>query len=227
MPMTHPVKLTQRSPDPWLLTGLLTLALVPFVAGVSRVLGLASGAGITPDNARFFASPAPVVIHIVGATLFSILGAFQLAPGFRRRNLRWHRMAGRLVFVAGLATGLSGLWMTAFYPLPPPLQGPLLFGFRMAFGSAMVGSLVLGLAAIWRKDVVRHQAWMIRAYALGMAAGTQVFTNLPWLVLFGAPEGLTRDWLMGAGWMINLVVAEVVIRRPGRGHWKSSNPISR
>ena len=70
------------SPRPsWkLLSSLLMLSFVPVVAGVVRLSSLAGGAngsGSTPENARFMAMPAPVVLHIVSATLFCLLGAFQ------------------------------------------------------------------------------------------------------------------------------------------------------
>ena len=41
----------------------------------------------------------------------------------------------------------------------------------------MAACLVLGVAAIRRRDIAAHRAWMIRAYAIGLAAGTQVFTE--------------------------------------------------
>ncbi|MCA9968201.1 MAG: hypothetical protein KC423_28340, partial [Anaerolineales bacterium] len=64
----------------WLIpTGLLILSLVPVIAGAARMAELGSGAAITPDNARFFASPIPIVLHIASITLYSILGAFQFA----------------------------------------------------------------------------------------------------------------------------------------------------
>ena len=54
---------------------------------------------------------------------------------------------------------------------------------------------------------------MMRAYAIGIGAGTQVLTNLPWFILFGKPGEFSRALLMGAGWGINLLVAEWIIRR--------------
>jgi hypothetical protein len=77
----------------------------------------------------------------------------------------------------------------------------------------MVVAISLGLAAIRRRDFARHRAWMIRGYAIGMGAGTQVLVHLPWLLFFGLPDELGRALLMGAGWAINLVVVEWVIRR--------------
>ncbi len=82
----------------WLLPGsLVALSLIPVAAGTFRVVTLAGGARITPENARFFAAPGPVVLHIVTAIVFCVLGALQFSPGLRRRKPRWHRLAGRVV----------------------------------------------------------------------------------------------------------------------------------
>jgi uncharacterized membrane protein YozB (DUF420 family) len=198
----------------WLVpTALIVLSFIPFVAGAIRVVGLASGAEVTPENARFVAVPLPVVIHIIGASLFCILGAFQFAPGFRRRRPAWHRRVGRLLVPCGLAAGLSGLWMTQYYPLYPHLQAELLYGFRMLFGSAMVLSIALGLAAILRRDIARHRAWIIRGYAIGQGAGTQALVGLPWFLIFGNLSELNNALMMGACWLINIAVAEWIIRR--------------
>jgi uncharacterized membrane protein len=197
---------------PWLLpAGLLALAAVPVAAGAVRLAELAGGHAIAPGNARFFAAPVPVVLHILGASLFCVLGAFQFAAGFRRRRPGWHRAVGRLLIVCGLAAGLSGLWMTLFYPHVEG-DGPLLYGFRLLFGSAMLVCIVLAFIAIRRRDVAQHRAWITRGYAIGMGAGTQVLVHLPSLVL-GKPGELGRALLMGAGWAINVAAAEWSIRR--------------
>ncbi len=204
----------QKNKAEWIIpTLLIVLSLVPVIAGAARLSELVSGAKVTPDNARFFASPLPVVIHIVSVSLYSILGAFQFAPGFRRRNSRWHRFVGKCILVpCGIAAALSGLWMTQFYPLPKG-DGELLYVFRLIFGSAMLLSIALGVVSIWRRDYVNHGNWMMRGYAIGLGAGTQVLTHLPWLLLFGAPSEFTRAMLMGAGWIINIAVVEWVIRK--------------
>ncbi|CAK4834532.1 unnamed protein product [Aphanomyces euteiches] len=196
----------------WLIAGLLVLSAVPIAAGAFRLTELASGAEITPANARFFASPLPVVVHIMSASVYAILGAFQFAIGFRRRKPGWHRAAGRLLVLCGLLLGFSGLWMTLFYPRPDG-TGELLYALRLLFGSAMVVSILLGFATIRRGDVIRHRAWMIRGYAIGLGAGTQVLTQLAGSLIIGSPSELSNALLMGAGWVINLAVAEWAIRK--------------
>lgn len=201
-----------------LTTGLIALSLVPVAAGAHRLGQLGGGAPVTAENARFFDMPVPVVLHIICATTFCLAGAFQFAAAFRRRRPGWHRVSGRVTVVCGLVTALTGLWMTFAYDLPPA-DGTLLAVLRVVFGIGMAACLVLGLVAIRRRQFAQHRAWMARGYAIGLGAGTQVFTHLPWVMFLGPPGVFTRALLMGAGWMINLAVVEWFLRaravRPG------------
>jgi len=196
----------------WLVAALLLLSAIPLTAGAFRLSELAGGAAITPANARFFAMPWPVALHILSAGVFAILGPFQFATGFRRRRPGWHRVVGRLVVASGLLVGLSALWMTLFYARAPG-TGDLLYAVRLLFGSAMVGAIIVGFAAIRRRDVQGHRAWMMRGYAIGLGAGTQALTQGVGAVILGAPTELSGALLMGAGWVINLAVAEWAIRK--------------
>jgi hypothetical protein len=195
----------------WVVAALILLSAIPIAAGAFRLSQLAGGAAITPANARFFASPLPVVLHIVSVTLYSLLGAFQFVPSLRRRRHGWHRAAGRIVLPSGLIAALSGLWMTLFYRVPA-YDGALVYGLRLLFGSAMLLALLLGVAALRRRAFVQHGNWMLRGYAIGMGAGTQVLTGLAAAAIIDPPTELSRALLLGAGWVINLAVAEWIIR---------------
>jgi uncharacterized membrane protein len=127
-----------------------------------------------------------VVVHILSAGVYALLGAFQFANRFRRRWPSWHRAAGRLLVGCGLLVGLSGLWMTLFYPLPKS-DGALLYVFRLLFGSSMVVSIGLGFTTIRRGDVNGHRVWMARAYAIGLGAGTQMLTLMVGEIIAGPP----------------------------------------
>lgn len=197
----------------WLgIAGLLLLSAIPITAGAFRLNQLASGAEITPANARFFAMPLPVIVHILGASLFAVLGAFQFSTALLRRWRGWHRVTGRLVLICGLLVGFSGLWMTLFYSHPVG-DGVFLSALRLLFGSGMIVSLILAYTAIRRRDVIGHRAWMMRGYAIGLAAGTQTLTLMAGGLIAGPPTELSRALLMGAAWVINLAVAEWVIRK--------------
>ncbi|WP_234022708.1 DUF2306 domain-containing protein [Sorangium cellulosum] len=191
---------------------LMALSAVPVAAGAYRLIQLGAGAEVTQDNARFFAAPLPVVLHILSVSVYAVLGALQFSSGFRRRRPRWHRTAGWALVPAGIVAAASGLWMQAFYELPES-DGGALAVLRLLFGSAMLTSLLLGVVALWRRDFVRHGAWMLRAYAIGLGAGTQVLTTVPWVLLAGQPDAGEKALLMGAGWAINVAVAEWIIHR--------------
>ena len=219
--MAHSRSASRRRPD-WLVpVGLVALSFVPVAAGGSRLAQLAGGAQITPENARFFAVPLPVVLHIICASIFALVGAWQFSPGFRRSRRTWHRVAGRIVVPCGLITALSGLWMTLFYPRPVG-DGDLLEALRLVFGSAMFVSLVLGYTAARRRAFVRHRIWITRGYAIGLGADTQVLTQVPWILAFGTPGEFIRALLMGAGWVINLAVVEYTLP----GHRRDRSPDS-
>lgn len=206
---------TGKSAADWLIpTGLILLSLVPAVGGSVRLAELGSGVEIEmlPDSARIASAPIPIVIHIISVIIYSILGAFQFAPGFRRRHRGWHRAAGRILIPSGLVVALSGLWMTQFSPLPWHDIGPL-YWVRLVVGLGMTVSIVLGTLAIRKRNFAQHGAWMIRAYALGVGAGTQVFVLLPWAFFPSIHSELTRAILMALAWLINLAVGEWVIQK--------------
>ena len=98
--------------------------------------------------------------------------------------------------------------MAHFYPWPAG-DGVGVYVERLVFGTAMVVSIVLGLDAVRRRELPSHGAWMIRAYAIGLGAGTQVLTHLPWFILVGKPGESARTIMMGAGWVINVVGGRV------------------
>ena len=196
----------------WVPAALVALAAVPVVAGTARLVQVLGGPELLPADPRFAASPYPLVAHIVAATGFAVLGAFQFSAGLRRRHPGWHRRTGRVLVVLGLVVAASALWMTSVYPHKAG-TGSLLHWFRLLAASGMGVSVVLGLAAIRRRDLVRHRAWMTRAYALGLGAGTQVLTVGLGRPVFGV--GVVRtDLMLGAAWVINLAVAEWFLRRP-------------
>lgn len=209
-----PVPPTRKPKRAWLLiAGLITLGLIPILANGLRRLAL-SMSDVDPAAVEAAAPLSlPVILHIAGATVFVIFGAFQFSARIRRSTPSWHRNTGRVLIAAGLLAALSGLWLTVLRSSPG--SGELLFLFRLLAGSGMALSIVLGFAAIRRRNIKRHREWMIRAVAIGLGAGTQVFTLGFGEALFGT-TGLSVALLNGAGWAINLAVAELAIRKKPR-----------
>ena len=206
----------------FILIGLLSLGFVPFIGGTFRLLELGVGLELfLPENPRIHSVPVPAVFHIISAVIYTIIGAFQFIPSIRRSHPKWHRLTGRLLVGAGVVSAITGLWMTHYYSFPDSLQGVLLYFVRILVGFSMIVFILLGLSAILEKRIAQHRAWMIRAYALGIGAGTQGFVIVPWLLTIGEPSGLARDILMTVAWIINVVVGEWVINKQN-----NNNPVA-
>ncbi len=198
-----------KRPD-WMVPALLILlSAAPVSIGLYRVATLVQGGPIEHETERFFAFPVSIAVHALSSTLFSVLGALQFSRVLRRRS--WHAMAGRLVWASGCVSAASGLWLTLVLP-PGQYVGSWLFAVRLIVACGMLFCLFKGLQAVLRRDFGKHGAWMIRSYALGIGAGTQVFTHLPIILYPDVGSELTRTLCMSAGWGINLAVAEWVIR---------------
>lgn len=206
----QPKKPIKRRSDKLLIAGLIILSLIPSLGGIVRLSSLGNQ---TAENTRFFTSPTPIVIHILTSLIFCLIGAFQFSKNFRQKNPKWHKIAGKWLMVAGIASAISGIWMTVFYTIPQPLQGNTLYFVRLIVGFGMIFSIILSWTSIVNRNIPAHQAWIMRAYALGQGAGTQVFVLLPPMLIFGQIDQLTRDILMTTAWVINLILVEWLLRR--------------
>lgn len=115
-----------------------------------------------------------------------------------------------------------------------PLTAGTLRVIQLAGGPALIPvdhrisafPLVLHIVGAAVYALVGTVQWMIRAYAIGLAAGTQSFTEGVGEAVFGTGV-LTADLAKAAGWVINLVVAEWVVRRPTRGRAARPAPAQR
>lgn len=183
---------------------LLILNIVPIISGIARVWGIQV---LTPENARFVAAPVVTGLHIVSSSVFGLVGIGQFIDRFRRTNRNWHRRAGRVLVATGLVSALSGLWMTGAFPHAKG-GSALLDTFRFLFGIAMTLCLLVGVFWARKRNFPRHQAWMMRGYAIGMGAGTQVVLFIPWVMLMAPPDAYARALILGVGWTLNLLLVE-------------------
>ena len=196
-------------PHRWRIPALLIgISLVPFAATAFRLMWL-SDSNAAPDPAmdRFDGNWAMLVIHILSGCVFLLMAAPQFSPELRARHRRWHRASGRVTICIGIVAGLSGVWLVLGYP-PSELATPLMDAARVTFGMALAGSVVLAFVAIRRRDVQKHRAWMIRAFALAVAGSTQALLIGLWVAFVGALTPYSATALITLGFAVNLAFAE-------------------
>ena len=212
----------------WVVLGLiLVYSFIPVIGGLIRVLELAGGPQIAPENARALLAPLPITLHILSSILFCVVGTFQFLPSLRRQRPAAHRAIGRVIAVAGCVSALTGLWMTHFYVFSDALQGISLYWVRMVLGTAMIGLIIWAVIAIRSRNVFQHGASMVRAYAIAQGASTQTVMGIAWIIVVGSEAmGPLRDGLMIFAWVLDLLVAEIFIRsmlRPPKSRRKKQS----
>jgi len=183
---------------------------IPIVTAALKLYQIPTGQ--LPDDAiKFAVVPWSMFLHSLGGLLFALLGPLQFAGVLKRRFGRLHKITGRIFVASGLLLGLSSLRLLSEFP---DASTWVLVSARLIAGLGMSLALVWAIIAIRRGNVARHRAWMIRAYAVGMGSATISFIMMPIFLITGeAPKGYTADLLFVASWVINMAIAEWVIRR--------------
>lgn len=193
---------------------IIVYSFIPSFGGLFRILELAGGPAIIPENPRALVAPLPIVLHIFSSFLFCLLGAVQFLPSMRRHRPATHRAIGRTVAISGCISAVTGLWMTHFYTFPDELQGNMLYWVRIILSLSMVSLIGCAVVAIRSRNIFRHSASMLRAYAIGQGASTQTFLGIFWIIVAGTePLGAFRDGMMVFAWALNLLFAEYLISK--------------
>lgn len=198
-----------------LIATVLLFAFIGVLSAAGRMISIALSSGATSiaaDNpdAHYLHHLTPILLHLVGGLAFCVLGPLQFSAKARARWPRLHRVAGRVFIASAVFCGLSALWMNALFP---SVGGAGKFISNIVFGVALTGGPVLALVFILRGDVVRHRAWMMRTLAVGLGVASQRLILLPYMALGGELTTTAIDVGVIAGWTLNLVVCEWVLRR--------------
>lgn len=148
--------------------------------------------------------------HVGAGMIALLLGPFQFMRSLRNRYLSWHRRLGKIYLIAIAIGGITGLIIA--------LQAEGGWVGRSGFLGMSTAWLISGYIAwraILRKEVERHQRWMIRNFAVTFAA-----VSLRLGLLLTATGWLTfaeiYPILAWASWVLNLIFVEWLIIRPGQ-----------
>jgi hypothetical protein len=189
-------------------TGLLLLSALPIIGGAFRLGELSTGTAGALSAWHVMAA----VAHIVAMTAYCLLGAFQFSPALRGRN-PWHRRVGLALVPTGISAALASIGLALL--VDGPAEEHTLAIVRVVFAVPMALFLALGATAIARHDYVAHAAWMTRAFAIAVTGGTQALVLTAWSIVSdgGETTAATETAGVAVGFLVNSLVAEVIIRR--------------
>lgn len=195
----------------WLaISGLLLLSALPIIGGALSL----REASVPSSDAFAWASTVAMVAHIVSMSVYCLVGAFQFSPALRARR-GWHRRAGRVLLPLGFLAAVSGAWLAVFFGGPAD-ELPLAM-VRLFFSAVMMAFLAMSAIAIVRRDFAAHGAWSTRAFAIAVSGGTQALVSVLWSLPFGEPDAAGETWVVAAGFTINWLVAELIVRHRANG----------
>jgi uncharacterized membrane protein len=202
-----------RRPTLWLMFAaaiVFTLVLTyPYLS-----LNMANSRLEVRDSVRY----AVLVVHIFAAAVALVLGPVQFIPKIRAHR-RVHRTIGRVYLSVGVLP-------SALAAIPVALWSGRLLTQIGLITAAVLWLITGGLAyrAARRRNLADHRAWMMRNYALTFLAVTSRVL-VPLLLLVQIPFGRVDAGSIGSqapsmiplgqtlGWIINLLVAEILVRR--------------
>ncbi|MEX1001448.1 MAG: DUF2306 domain-containing protein [Crocinitomicaceae bacterium] len=146
-------------------------------------------------------------IHVISGMLVILIGPFQFLQKLRTKYLSFHKKLGKIyVYAILLFAAPTGLIM-AFYA-----EGG--WWSTLAFLIMSILWFITTLLAVIRiknRDIIGHQKWMYRSYALSFAAVT-LRILVPFLSLYtNFSEDVVTISTAWLSWIINLFFVEWII----------------
>jgi uncharacterized membrane protein len=202
------------------------MALVACVSGVLRTFLLLTqppdaidlwlaqhpAIGVDADDARYGQHMAVTLFHVIPGVLFAVLGPLQFVRRVRIQHSWWHRWSGRLVVLTGMVIAISGLalgFTTALSYAGWAETAPI-----VVFAPLLLFALLKAVAYIRSGEVAQHREWMIRAFAIGVSAGTVRVISFAVALSHAArqaPRAVIPS-LFWAGFLLSLAAGEAWIR---------------
>lgn len=196
---------------------LIVLCVIGGAAAIRRMTALMLPPSLVPQlgqlDAHFQSEAALTWLHVSAGLLFVALVPFQFSSKLRARRPRVHRVIGRVLVADGTIAAITAMIMVFQHPIGGMNEAAA----AITFGSLFVFCI---LRAFWyirfRRNIVLHREWMIRAIAIALG----IATVRPIMGVFFATSRLTHltphDFFGTAFWIgftINLVAGEAWLHR--------------
>ncbi len=162
------------------------------------------GIGPTFWNKQFW-----FVSHFIAAVLPLVLGPFQFWVWFRNRNIKLHRVLGKVYILGCLFGGLSAFYLGITQPYDGSIVPTLLLATLWLFMTSAAW------VTIKRKNIQAHRLFMIRSYTLTLAfVFLRILSDLVYKHNFLAfidnqdVRDATYEWM---SWVLPILVVECYI----------------
>jgi uncharacterized membrane protein len=191
--------------------GLFSLMALLSVLVAAYAFALPFVIGYVPDSpifTKFMQSPFIPYTHFFFGGLALLLGPWQFSQRIRDKYLNWHKRSGRVYAVAVFIGALTGFFMA--FKAETGLMAQL--GFT-SLSLLWMLSIVMAVIKVKQGNIEAHRAWMIRCFALTLAAVTLRLQLPIGLGLFQFPFETAYPVISFSCWVPNIIIAQVYLMR--------------
>lgn len=155
----------------------------------------------------------PVFYTHVYSSIFCLLAGFtQFSNALRQRYAGLHRAVGLLYVAVVLVFSAPSGFVMALHAN----GGILAVVFFVALSLLWWWFTFSAIVAIKQKNIARHEAFMIRSFALALSAITLRLWKVVLVYLFAPAPMDVYVLVAGLGWIPNLLLAEYIIKRKSK-----------
>ena len=186
-----------------LAAGVAGYALTGVIAGIEIVLP--QMAYHLPERALF------AILHFGVGGLVLVIGPFQFVPAIRAGWPTLHRWMGRVYVLGCVGSGMAGFVLASNTNAGPVART----GFSL-LAAAWLATTIMAFIKARQRNFNEHKRWMIRSYALTLAAVTLRIYLPASMIGFGMSFAQVYPAISFACWVPNAIIAELILRKAGK-----------
>ncbi|WP_313804274.1 DUF2306 domain-containing protein [Cytobacillus sp.] len=147
-------------------------------------------------------------IHIVLAIFSLLTGPLGVIKRIRVKSNNFHRWNGRIYVLSILLNFIPGVYVSFF----ATGGWPSTLGF-LILNTLWLGTTILGYWYIKKQKIILHSQWIIRSFFLSFANITIYIIVAITHHAMNFPYGNTYTIAVWLCWILNLIIAEIIIRK--------------
>lgn len=155
----------------------------------------------------FWARRNWLLMHIAGGLTATVVGPFQFIQKIRRRNVKIHRLLGRIYLVSILIGAPAGLYMAIYS------------GGNVAYQTGLgmlaivwFSTVAMAYTSIRKGSIIQHRQWMTRSYVVTFAFTSFRLTEKVLEYFNIANDEIRSTLLAWACWSIPLFITEIFLQ---------------
>lgn len=149
-----------------------------------------------------------LLFHISGGSLALLTGPFQFWEEFRNRNLRVHRLLGKIYVISVLISGLCAGVLSATTAFN--VNGAYAFSLQV-WALVWLISTVIAYHTVRLKKIKLHKEWMVRSYVVSLAfVMSALLLKIPIIASLGDFANVSTG-LFWLSWSVPLFIYDIVL----------------